>query len=142
MKNVLITPLDWGLGHATRCIPIINELLNKNCSVVIGGSGEALELLKIEFPHLAFVSLPAYRPVYPSLGSMVWNMLTQLPKFLSTIKKEHDVIEQLVRSSKIDLIISDNRYGCWSSAVPSIFITHQTNILLPKKFKWLSKVVR
>jgi uncharacterized protein (TIGR00661 family) len=142
MKNVLITPLDWGLGHATRCIPIINELLKGNCNVVIGGSGDSLALLKIEFPQLTFISLPAYRPVYPLSGSMVWNMLKQLPKFLSTIKKEHIAIEQLVKSSGIDLIISDNRYGCWSSAVPSVFITHQMNILLPSKFRWLTGIVR
>jgi len=139
---VLITPLDWGLGHATRCIPIINELLNRNCNVVVGGSGDSLALLKIEFPQLTFISLPAYRPVYPLSGSMVWSMLKQLPKFLSAIKKEHLAIEQLVKSSRIDLIISDNRYGCWSSAVPSVFITHQMNILLPPKFKWLEKIVR
>lgn len=142
MKNVLVTPLDWGLGHATRCVPIINELLKQNCNVVIGGCGESLGLLKIEFPHLTFVSLPAYQPVYPLSGSMVWNMFRQTPKFLSTIRKEHAVIEQIVKSSKIDVIISDNRYGCWSSAIPSVFITHQTNILLPKKFKWLTNPVR
>ena len=142
MKKVLITPLDWGLGHATRCIPIINELLNRNCNVVIGGSGDSLTLLKIEFPQLTFISLPAYRPVYPLSGSIFWTMLKQLPKFLSTIKKEHDAIERIVKSSRIDLIISDNRYGCWSSVVPSVFITHQTNILLPKKFKWLNRLVQ
>ena len=142
MKNVLITPLDWGLGHATRCIPIINELLNRNCNVLIGGCGDSLALLKLEFPRLTFISLPGYRPVYPLSGSMVWNMLKQLPKFLSAIKREHAVIEQIVKSSKIDVIISDNRYGCWSSAIPSVFITHQTNILLPKEFKWLTRPVR
>ena len=139
---MLITPLDWGLGHATRCIPIIDELLNRDCNVLIGGCGDSLALLKIEFPQLTFISLPAYHPVYPLTGSMVWNMLKQLPKFLSAIKKEHAAIEQIVKSSKIDVIISDNRYGCWSAAVPSVFITHQTNVLLPKRIKWLTRLVR
>jgi len=142
MKNVLITPLDWGLGHATRCIPIINELLKRNCNVIIGGCEDSLALLKIEFPQLTFMLLPSYRPVYPLRGSMVWNMARQLPKFFSAIKKEHTAIEQIVKTSSIDLIISDNRYGCWSPSVPSVFITHQTNILLPRKFKWLTRLVR
>jgi UDP:flavonoid glycosyltransferase YjiC (YdhE family) len=141
MKNVLITPLDWGLGHATRCIPIINELLRRNCKVMIGGSGESLALLKEEFPSLKFIELPGYRPAYPLSGKMVWSMLTQLPKFLSTIKEEHQVIEDAVKGFHIDLVISDNRYGCWSSVVPSVFITHQLNILLPKRFKWLARYV-
>ena len=25
-KNILVAPLNWGLGHATRCIPIIKAL--------------------------------------------------------------------------------------------------------------------
>lgn len=141
MKNVLITPLDWGLGHATRCIPIINELLRRNCNVTIGGSGESLALLKEEFPQLKVIQLPAYRPVYPISGAMVWSMFTQLPKFLSTIKQEHQLIEETVKGSHIDIVISDNRYGCWSSAVPSVFITHQLNILLPKRFRWLARYV-
>jgi uncharacterized protein (TIGR00661 family) len=142
MKNVLVTPLDWGLGHATRCVPIINELLKRDCKVYIGGCGDSLELLKREFPSVNFVQLPAYRPVYPSSGSMVVKMLTQLPKFLSTIKREHAAVEKIVKSSAIDLIISDNRYGCWSSAIPSVFITHQTNVSLPKQLIWLTGMVR
>jgi len=117
MKKVLVTPLDWGLGHATRCIPIINELLKRNCTVIIGGCGESLELLKKEFPALTFLTLPAYRPIYPSSGSMFLKMLTQAPKFLTTIKQEHAAIEKIVKESKIDLVISDNRFGCWTSAI-------------------------
>jgi uncharacterized protein (TIGR00661 family) len=142
MKNVLVTPLDWGLGHATRCVPIINELMKRDCDVFIGGCGDSLELLRKEFPVLTFFTLPAYGPVYSSSGSMVFKMLRQLPKFLSTIKQEHAAIEKIIKESKIDLVISDNRFGCWTSAVPSVFITHQTNILLPRKFKWLTGLVR
>jgi uncharacterized protein (TIGR00661 family) len=142
MKNVLVTPLDWGLGHATRCVPIINELLKRDCNVFIGGCGDSLELLKKEFPALTFLQLPAYKPVYPSSGSMAFKILTQLPKFMSTIKQEHTVIEKIVKASNIDLVISDNRFGCWTSSIPSVFITHQTNVMLPKRFRWLAGIVR
>ena len=142
MKNVLVTPLDWGLGHATRCVPIINELLKRNLNVFIGGCGDSLELLKKEFPALTFFQLPAYRPVYPSSGSMAFKMLTQLPKFLSAIKQEHIAVEKIIKASNIDLVISDNRFGCWTSVIPSVFITHQINLLLPRKFKWLTGPIR
>ncbi len=141
MKKVLIAPLDWGFGHATRCIPIIRELLDRDCTVSIAGSGDALTILKLEFPQLAFFSLPAYHPVYPSSGSMVLKMALQLPKFLQVISHEHEAIEQLVKENKFDLIISDNRYGCWSSTVPSVFVTHQINILMPKGFGWLGNSI-
>lgn len=142
MKRVLITPLDWGLGHATRCIPIIRELLNRSCVVFVGGSGGSLELLRKEFPALKFFELPAYHPTYDRKGRMVQTMLTQLPKFVRTISDEHRALERIVDGEKIDYVISDNRYGCWSEKVPSVLITHQSNVLMPKRFGWLAPIVR
>ncbi len=142
MKKVVITPLDWGLGHATRCIPIIRELISRGCSVSIGGSGSSLILLQKEFPSLPFFELPGYDPVYPSTGSMVWKMASQLSKFRRAIRDEHECVERIIRENGIDLVISDNRYGCWSEKIPSVFISHQTNILMPKRFGWLSGIVR
>jgi uncharacterized protein (TIGR00661 family) len=142
MKRVLVAPLDWGLGHATRCIPIINALLQRGCEVIIAGNGRSLELLRLEFPHLSVEMLPGYDPTYPRSGSMVVMMVKQLPKFFRTIHKEHYQVERIVNSRKIDLIISDNRYGCWSATVPAVFITHQSNIMMPKRLGWLTKLVK
>ena len=142
MKRVLLTPLDWGLGHATRCIPIIRELLKRSCIVYVAASGDSLILLKREFPLLTFFFLPGYNPQYPSSGNMVLKMALQLPKFMKVIKKEHEVVEALVKEFNIDLVISDNRYGCWSSKITTVIITHQLNILMPIGMTWLSKGVR
>jgi predicted glycosyltransferase len=142
MKRVLVAPLDWGLGHASRCIPLINLLLEKKCTVIIAGSGRSLELLKNEFPSLKHFVLAGYDPQYPSSGAMVAKMAAQLPRFLSVIRKEHDQIEKIVVDEKIDVVISDNRFGCWSARAKSVFITHQSNILMPKRFGWLQGWVR
>jgi uncharacterized protein (TIGR00661 family) len=142
MKRVLITPLDWGLGHATRCVPVIQELLTRSCTVFIGGSGDSLALLRKEFPALKFFELPAYHPTYDNKGRMVRSMLRQLPKFIRTISSEHQALERIIDDEKIDFVISDNRYGCWSKNVPSVLITHQSNALMPKRFGWLSPIVR
>lgn len=142
MKRVLVAPLDWGLGHATRCIPIIRRLIELECEVLIAGSGDSLLLLKAEFPLLQTYNLPAYNPVYPHNGSMVLMMVMQLPKFALTIRREHKAITKIVHREIIDVIISDNRYGCWSAEIPSVFITHQSNVLMPKRFGWLQGIVR
>jgi uncharacterized protein (TIGR00661 family) len=141
MKKILITPLDWGLGHATRCIPIIHELLKRGCFVLIAGSGDSLLLLKNEFPHLTFFALPAYAPVYSRTQSMVLKILFQVPKFVKIIIKEHQQIKVLIEQHQVDFIISDNRYGGWSSKIPSVFITHQLNILMPYGLKWIEPFV-
>lgn len=137
-KRVLVTPLDWGLGHATRCIPIIRILLKFGCEVFVGGSGHSLTLLQNEFPELVFVQLPAYDPVYPYKSSMAWTMLKQLFKFKKVISNEHRIVERYILINHIDYLISDNRYGCWSNTAHSVIITHQTNILMPPALRWLA----
>ena len=142
MARVLLAIMDWGLGHATRSIPVIRELQRQGCEVLIAGSGDSLLLLQKEFSSLCFAVLPGYSPRYPLRGSMVRTMAMQLPHFLRVIQAEHREAEKIVSEKKIDLIISDNRYGCWSANVPSVFITHQSNIHMPKRFGFFASMVR
>lgn len=140
-RRILVAPLDWGLGHATRCIPVISALIKRNAEVIIAGSGSAAELLKREFPEQKHFLLPGYNPHYGANNSMVWQMAIQLPGFIKTIRQEHAAINELAIREKIDVIISDNRYGCYSARAKSIFITHQINILMPSGFKWMEGLV-
>lgn len=139
--RILVAPLDWGLGHASRCVVLIRELIRLH-QVIIAGSGASLNLLRAEFPQLPYEELPGYNPTYPTRGSMVWIMLKQLPHFAMVIRKEQQEVEKIIQKHQIDCVISDNRYGCRSRKIWSIFITHQSNILMPKRFGWLSPVVR
>jgi uncharacterized protein (TIGR00661 family) len=141
-KRILIAPLDWGLGHATRCIPLIRALMQRDCQVFIAGSGDSLLLLKKEFPQLTFLPLPGYQPSYPATRGMAWSMARQLSKFRRAIRDEHQHMERYVKDYALDVVISDNRYGCWTANVPCIFITHQSNILMPKRFGWLAPWIR
>lgn len=141
-RRILIAPLDWGLGHATRCIPIIRKLIAMGHEIIIAGTGQSLELLKREFPDLRWLSLPGYDPVYSQKRAMVWAMLKQFPKFLAAIVRERRAVQKYVDENSVDIIISDNRYGCRTKSITSIFITHQSNILMPKRFGWLAPVVR
>ncbi len=130
-KRILICPLDWGLGHATRCIPIIRLLLKKNAEVLVAADAGPLALLKKEFPALTFIPLGGYNITYPKTGSMNFKMLLSIPKILTGIKEEHSKLEQIINDYAIDIVISDNRYGCWNKKVKSIFITHQLMIKAP-----------
>ncbi len=140
-KRILICPLDWGLGHATRCIPIIRLLLEQNAEVIIAADKRPLELLKQEFPSLTFVTLKGYEINYPKSGSIAASMLLSIPKILNGIKREHIELDKIIDEQAIDVVISDNRYGCWSKKVKSIFITHQLMIKSPFGEKLLHKIV-
>jgi uncharacterized protein (TIGR00661 family) len=130
-KTILVCPLDWGLGHATRCIPVIQSFLNQNCIVLIGSSGSQKVLLQQEFPNLTFIDLKGHEVEYPKSGSMALKMLLQLPKINTAIKEEHLWLAKIIDEHQIDLVISDNRYGLWSKKVKSILITHQLFIKAP-----------
>lgn len=138
-KRILICPLDWGLGHATRCIPIIRLLLKKNAEVIIAADGRPLELLKQEFPQLEFISLKGYDINYSANGSMAAKMVFSIPKIYRGIKKEHEALKKIIQKKKIDIVISDNRFGLWSKDVKSIFITHQLMIKAPFAEKLLHR---
>lgn len=129
-RQILVAPLNWGLGHATRCIPIINTLLDYNFEPIIASDGDALELLKKEFPNLKHLELPSYGIKYPKKGKhLKLKLLKHLPKLLKAIKTEKKVVENIIKTNLIDGIISDNRFGVYSTNIPSVYITHQLNVL-------------
>ncbi|MCX8491240.1 MAG: glycosyltransferase, partial [Cyclobacteriaceae bacterium] len=138
--SVLVTPLDWGLGHATRCIPIIRAFLDRDWKVLIATSGDALQLLKLEFPEVTFFEIVSYKAAYSKDGRLLPKLLLQSFKFVSAIRKEHRQLEQILRKNPVDLVISDNRFGCYSKNVKSIFVTHQINFIFRSPFKWASRL--
>lgn len=129
-KKILVAALNWGLGHATRCIPVIEALENQGYTPVIASDGAALELLKKEFPHLPAFELPPYHIEYARNGSILKpKLLMQLPGMLRAISNENEMIARIIKQENISGIISDNRLGANNRSVPSIFITHQVTIL-------------
>lgn len=137
-KNILIAPLNWGLGHATRCIPIIKALEENNFTPIIASDGVALALLKKEFPHLTSVELPAYSISYAEKGkNFKWKLIAQLPKMFAAVVKERKLTAKIIEKYDIAGLISDNRLGVYSSKIPSVFITHQLNVLSGKT-SWLT----
>ena len=140
--RILVAPLDWGLGHATRCIPIILELLKQDCEVLLAGEGAQETLLKKEFPQLHFLPLKGYRINYSiSGGGLLWRMMSQIPQIKKTIRHERQWLRDVVKEHQIDAVISDNRYGLYHKTVFSVFITHQ---LLIKTYwgGWTEKMLQ
>ena len=127
--RILIAPLDWGLGHATRCIPIINELIEQNCEVVIAAAGSSLFLLKKEFPATVFLRIGGYEIQYSRNSKWLpFTLLLQFPKIIFSIRKENAWLKKIIAEYEVDAVISDNRFGLYNKKVPSVYITHQLYI--------------
>ncbi|MDA3886735.1 MAG: glycosyltransferase [Candidatus Delongbacteria bacterium] len=139
-KKILYAVLNWGLGHATRSMPIIKELIKDN-EVILVSTSRSLLLLKKEFPELEIIDYPDYSIKYTKHAKFLFiSLALQIPKILIGLYREHKFAAKITREKKIDLIISDNRYGIYNYKVPSYFITHQLRFKMPKGLKFLENL--
>lgn len=127
--SVLVAPLNWGLGHATRCIPIIKALQNNGFNPIIASDGAALSLLKKEFPSLEWYELPSLKIKYAKRGFWFkFKIIFQLFKLIKCVQKERHFIKTLSQKVELKGIIADNRLGLYHEQIPSVIISHQLKV--------------
>ena len=127
--RILLAPLTWGLGHAARCLPIAEALAARGADVHWASDGAALALLRTERPDDIHHELPGYGVRHAS-ASAIANGLRQLPGMLAGIRRERRAVAALHRDHAYDLIVSDHRYGCRATGVPSVLVCHQVHLPL------------
>jgi hypothetical protein len=131
MAKVLISPLSWGLGHAMRDIPIIRTLLDHHHEVTIAACGDALAVLKAEFPECSFIEFHDYPPPYSTTRFFIPKFVASLPRMERALADERRNLKRILEKNRYDLIISDNRVGVYSLEIPTLFITHQIQYHFP-----------
>jgi hypothetical protein len=131
---VLVAPLNWGLGHAARCIPIIQFLALRCKKVVIAADGEALFLLQREFPHLKSYKLASYKVRY-RFDSIFLNVVYMIPSILRALFSDLYKADSLVKLTGATVIISDNRLTFRNKRAINLYMTHQYFIL--HSYKWV-----
>ena len=128
-KHILIAPLDWGLGHTTRCVPIISHILRLGHVPVVACNNSQRSFIEETFGNIDIIHLDGYNITWSK-----WNkfgqsgLLSQLPRIIKSISSEHTWLKDLVSWRRIDGVISDNRYGLYHNSIPSVILTHQVNI--------------
>lgn len=128
-SRILVAPLDWGLGHATRCIPLIQRLLEQGEAVFLAGSGASGYLLRQTFPELEYEEIPSHRIRYAANGNWLpWVLLRQLPALFRQIQLENQWLQTYLGGNPVDKLISDNRYGLHHPSTQNILITHQLGL--------------
>lgn len=115
------------MGHATRCVSLINRLKQLN-TVVIGVTPSTEGVFNEHFPELKKVYIEPYHIKYSTKLSVTLKLLFDSYRIFKVIKKENNQLKQIVKENNINLIISDNRFGLYHKDVESIYITHQLNI--------------
>ena len=139
-KTILFGIMDWGLGHASRCVPVIKKLIQKN-KVIIASSGNALSFLKNYFPSLTIIEKPGYHIRYSKTLPVSFSILSNVPSIISSIRKENNWLKKQVEILKPDEIISDNCYGFYHQEIKSIIITHQLMLKMPAGFAFAESTI-
>jgi uncharacterized protein (TIGR00661 family) len=135
--RVFISPLNWGMGHASRIIPVVDYFHTMGYEIILGGSGKSGTLLQSAFPFLPFITLPSFEITYSKKEVLFgFSVIRKMPAFLKTCFMEHRVLNQLISELQIDVVISDNRYGLFSAKAHCIIITHQISPVLPFLWRW------
>ena len=140
--KILIAPLNWGLGHATRCIPLIRQYIDNGDEVVIGGDGDSLLLLRRHFPNLRVVNLPSLELSYTANSAQRGFYLRAIPALIRFTMADHYYLRRQLAIEHFDLIVSDNRFGLFSKQVRSVYITHQLYVRLPNRLRMFQPIAR
>lgn len=125
-KRILVAPLDWGLGHTTRCIPIIEYLSALGHQVIFAGNERQLSYMSASSKKLQLIHLEGYDVRYArSKAGFMVGIFKQIPRLVNKIKEERAWLERAIKEYNIDVVISDNRYGLYNEQCHSIIMTHQ-----------------
>ncbi|MFM6994407.1 MAG: glycosyltransferase [Sediminibacterium sp.] len=139
-QKICIAPLDWGLGHATRCISLAKALVQLDYQVFIASEGHHEVILREALPEATFLPLPGYRIQYSKEAKwFLLKMIAQLPKIIFSVYYERNWLRKMQKQFKFDVILSDNRFGFYHNKVASVFITHQLNI--QSGFAWTNRII-
>ena len=138
-KKILVAPLDWGLGHAARSVPLIKVLCSKN-DVIIACGPSAYGFLQKELPDLEIIKIDDWRIRYPKHKINFLTILGWIPVMLRNSIHEHRFVKRIIRSRGIDCIVSDNRYGLLYKGLECYIITHQVYPKMPRGFGFLENL--
>ncbi len=133
--------MNWGLGHSTRLVPVIETLLKQEAEVILAADKRPYEFLRQRFPDCEIIRFPGFEPFYSGKRSMAVQMLFSFPDMLRHARKANRALQKIIDDRRIDVVISDNRYELYSPKVYSVFITHQLNIRTGKGQKLFKPVI-
>jgi spore coat polysaccharide biosynthesis predicted glycosyltransferase SpsG len=136
-QNILICPLEWGLGHAGRMVPLARRLLELNQNIFFGAGHRHLSFLKSEVPGATCIDFPGFRIKYSRFFPQYIIILLKSPLLLYHIFQEYRLLKRIIKDYQIDIVISDSRIGLWNRGVKTVFVTHQLRIAIPKPFRFL-----
>lgn len=137
--RVLICPLDWGMGHTTRMIPVADRLIREGHEVTFGGSVKQLALISSDLPAASTMPFAGFTTRYSTWLPMYIYTAFRIPAFFFALIREHRQLDKMLAGGRFDMVISDNRMGLWNRRVKSVYVTHMLRIPMPRLLRFLER---
>jgi len=129
--KIIFSPLNWGMGHVSRSLPLLEQLLRQNNVITVFCSAPQEAIYASYFNNLQFIRHDSYSFSFSNEGFKLARFIRQLPTLIRQHVEERNRINQYLSTNPTDYIISDQRYGFHGKSGYSIFITHQCTLPLP-----------
>jgi len=139
-KKILVSPLDWGLGHATRLIPVLKEM-GGQYDLIIGINKTTEKLMRDHFPKAHFEEVPGYKIRNSKSGG--FHSYVRMSARIRKVKKQEELwVSDFLKKNQVDLILSDSRFGFRNDAVKSIIISHQLHLKFPPFWRLFGRIAQ
>jgi hypothetical protein len=138
-KRILISPLNWGLGHVMRLVPLIRQFQFQGNTILIACDAEQQRILEHELHQVTYIPFEGY-PFAFTGKSFRLDLARKFSNLSRFVAAETSQVNALVKAHAIDVVISDQRPGFRSDTVPSVLISHQLELPLPvylKPAQWI-----
>lgn len=138
-KKIAFKALDWGLGHVTRSLSVLKQLLDQKNELIIFGTKKQIEIYTSYNIDVRFIELEEIDWRFSGSAKKLTEGFQVAKAVLKKKKQSYSELENFLITNEIDVIISDHDYGFYSFQIPSIFITHQLS--LPDSSPWIAQKV-
>jgi len=135
--NILICPLEWGLGHAGRMIPLARKLQERQNNLFIGTGKEHQSFFRNELSGITYIDFQGFKTDYSRFLPQYIALLLKMPLLFYHTIAEHFKLKKIIKDYKIDIVISDNRMGLWNRRIKCVYVTHLPVVPFPEKLVYL-----
>ena len=129
-KRILLSVLNWGMGHVSRSIGLVDQLIQQGNTVVIACDEKQRGIFSQYFDTVEFIEHQGYPFQFGGKGRFGWDLTKDFFSLYRAVSNEPSQVDYFVGKYQIDIVLSDHRYGFRSTKAPSIFITHQVSLPL------------
>lgn len=138
-KRIAYACFDWGFGHVTRSVVLLDRLIRQQNEVFFFGNKTQLTFVRSYVPGVQCIEWDVPPLHFFGTGNFKLEGLRNYAHIRKIWKMERETLLEAQRQYSFDLTISDHRYHFRIPGISSVFLTHQFE-LPPGTSWWIQRI--